>query len=54
MNVLNSCNGKDIFISKKKKIIIPFNLPDASLHGTFHVSPHGNILTITLIHSAME
>ena len=34
MNVLNSCNRKNFFI-------------DASLNGTFHLSPHENILTIT-------
>ena len=28
---------------------VPFNSADASLNGTFHLSPHENILTITLI-----
>jgi hypothetical protein len=28
---------------------VPFNLAVASLNGTFHLSPHENILTIALI-----
>jgi hypothetical protein len=28
---------------------VPFNSADASLNGTFHLSPHENILTIALI-----
>jgi hypothetical protein len=28
---------------------VPFNSAVASLNGTFHLSPHENILTITLI-----
>jgi hypothetical protein len=46
MNV-SSCNGKNIFIRWRWNV--PFNSAVASLNGTFHLSPHENILTIALI-----
>jgi hypothetical protein len=58
------CNGKNIFIKQIMNVFIcamvrifsfgerwnvPFNWAVASLNGTFHLSPHENILTIALI-----
>jgi hypothetical protein len=47
MNVPSCNNGKNIFI--RWKMNVPFNSAVASLNGTFHLSPHENILTIALI-----
>ena len=46
MNVY-SCNGKNISFGERWNV--PFNSAVASLNGTFHLSPHENILTIALI-----
>ena len=32
-----------------ERLNVPFNSADASLNGTFNLSPHENILTIALI-----
>ena len=39
----------EIIFSFGERWNVPFNLADPLLNGTFHLSPHENILTITLI-----
>ena len=47
MNAFNSCDGTAIFIQWEMKCSIQLGF--ASLNRTFHLSPHENICTISLI-----